>query len=228
MQFAARSTESEWMDAPDLDQADLARCLDDLAAVNGVTLARGPTVGFMRAAARGRTALSVLDVGYGQGDMLRRIARWGRRRGVTLRLEGVDLSPASAVAARAATPGWMGITYRTGDVFDEAPGSVDVIVSSLFTHHLDDASVVRFVQWMERTARVGWFVNDLHRHAAAYYGFKALSRVAGWHPMVQHDGPVSVARSFRRGDWERLLSEAGVAARVRWHMPFRYCVGRLK
>ena len=228
MDFRARSTASEWMDAPDLDPAELGRCLDDLAVVNSVTLARGPTVGFIRAAARGRRALSVLDVGYGQGDMLRRIARWGRRRGVALRLEGVDLSPASAVAAEAATPEWMGIRYRTGNVFDETPGSVDVIVSSLFTHHLDNAEVVRFLQWMERTARVGWFVNDLHRHAVAYYGFKVLSGVAGWHPMVRHDGPVSVARAFQRRDWERLLDEAGVPARVRWHLPFRYCVGRLK
>ncbi len=228
MRFRSRSSAGEWMDAPGLDQADLARCLDDLAAVNSVTLARAPTLAFMRRAARGRTALSVLDVGYGQGDMLRRLARWGRRRGVSLRLEGVDLSPASAMAARAATPEWMDITYRTGDVFDEAPGSVDLILSSLFTHHLDDAGVVRFVRWMERTAAVGWFVNDLHRHAVAYHGFKALSLAAGWHPMVQHDGPVSVARSFRRADWLRLLDEAGVTARVRWHLPFRYCVGRLK
>ena len=228
MRFAARSTASEWMDAPDLDPAELARCLDDLAVVNSVTLARAPTIGFLRRAARGRDRLSVLDVGYGQGDMLRRIARWGKRRGVALRLEGVDLSPASAVAARAATPSWMDIRYRTGDVFDEAPGSVDVIVSSLFTHHLGDEEVVRFLRWMERTARVGWFVNDLHRHAMAFYGFKALSAVAGWHPMVRHDGPVSVARSFRRADWERLLDQAGVTARVRWHVPFRYCVSRLR
>ena len=230
MRFGSRSRASEWMDAPGLDQDDLARCLDDLAVVNTVTLARAPTLAFMRRAARGRTALSVLDVGYGQGDMLRRIARWGRRHGVALRLEGVDLSPASAVAAEAATPDWMGIRYRTGDVFDEAPGSVDLIVSSLFTHHLADADVVRFLRWMEQTARLGWFVNDLHRHAVAYYGFKLLAGVAGWHPMVRHDGPVSVARSFRRRDWEWMLGEAGLArqARVRWHLPFRYCVGRLR
>ncbi|MGI4811573.1 MAG: hypothetical protein ACRYF2_26155, partial [Janthinobacterium lividum] len=114
------------------------------------------------------------------------------------------------------------------DVFDEAPGSVDVIVSSLFTHHLSDAEVVRFLQWMERTARVGWFVNDLHRHPLAYHGFKALSGVARWHPMVRHDGPVSVSRAFTRRDWTRLLDQAGLQARVRWHLPFRYCVGRLK
>ncbi len=228
MDFRTRSPASEWMDAPGIDQADLARCLDDLATVNSVTLARPPTVGFVRRAARGRAELSVLDVGYGQGDMLRRLARWGRRRGIRLRLEGVDLSPASKAAAEAATPRWMRIDYRTGDVFDEPPGSVDVIVSSLFTHHLHDADVVRFLRWMEVTARVGWFVNDLHRHPLAYYGFGALAGIAGWHPMVRHDGPVSVARSFRRRDWARLLGEARLEARVRWHVPFRYCVGRLK
>ena len=47
---------------------------------------------------------------------------------------------------------------------------------------------------------------------------------------MQHDGPISVARAFRRREWARLLDEAGVAgvAEVRWHVPFRLCVGRLK
>ncbi len=39
---------------------------------------------------------------------------------------------------------------------------------------------------------------------------------------------VSVARSFRRADWQRLLAEAGVAAEIRWRLAFRWCVGRLK
>ncbi len=227
--WSTRSTATEWMDEPDADPADWAACLRDLTAVNTLTLARPPTVSFLRRAARGRRTLSVLDVGSGGGDMLRRVARWGRRRGLALRLEGVDLGPASAPAADAATPPALNIRYRTGDVFDEPPGSVDVVISSLFTHHLPDAEVVRFLQWMERTAVIGWFVNDLHRHPLAYHGFRALSAVAGWHPMVRHDGPVSVARSFRRADWARLLREAGVPeARVRWHLPFRYGVSRLR
>ena len=233
MNFATRSLQTEWMDDSDVDPADLARCLQDLATVNTVTLARPPTLGFLRLVARRLPAgaeLSVLDVGFGQGDMLRRIARWGARRGLRLRLDGVDLSPASAPSARAATPSDLPITYRTGDVFDEAPGSVDVVISSLVTHHLSDDEVVRFLRWMEQTARHGWFVNDLHRHTLAYHGFTALSRVAGWHPFVQHDGPISVARSFRRQDWARLLREAGLdrVARVRWRLPFRLCVSRVR
>lgn len=233
MNFSARSAQPELLDDPGVDPAEVASCLEDLSAVNTVTLARAPTLAFLRRVARTLpegAELSVLDVGYGHGDMLRRIARWGMRRGVRLRLEGVDLNPASAASAQAATPADLPITYRTGDVFDEPPGSTDVVISSLFTHHLRDDQIVRFLRWMEHTARKGWLVNDLHRHRLAYHGFAALSRAAGWHDIVQHDGRISVARSFRHADWERLLRQAGLyrVARVRWHVPFRLCVSRLR
>jgi 2-polyprenyl-3-methyl-5-hydroxy-6-metoxy-1,4-benzoquinol methylase len=231
--FSVRSMQPERLDDPGLDPAEVARCLADLSAVNTVTLARPPTLNFLRRVVRTLPAgaeLSVLDVGYGHGDMLRRIARWGRRRGLRLRLEGVALSPACAASARAATPAHLAITYRTGDVFDEQLGSTDVVISSLLSHHLLDDQVVRFLRWMEHTARRGWFVNDLHRHPVAYYGFAALSRAAAWHEIVQHDGKISVMRSFRRAEWERLLRQAGLygAARVRWHVPFRLCVSRVR
>ena len=106
----------------------------------------------------------------------------------------------------------------------------DVVLSSLFTHHLGDADVVRYIRWMEASAARGWFVNDLHRHWVAYHGFRALSAAAGWHRFVRHDGPLSVARSFRRTEWHGLLRQAGLAgvAEVRWHLPFRFCVGRVR
>jgi hypothetical protein len=162
--------------------------------------------------------------------MLRRIHRWGTRRGLRMELSGVDLNPWSAAAAEAATPASMGIRYATGDLFDLPPGETDVVISSLFTHHLTDAQVVEFLVWMERRARRGWFVNDLHRHPLAFHGFRILSGMAGWHRFVQHDGPISVARSFRRRDWDALLREAGLTgkATVRWHVPFRFCVSRVR
>lgn len=233
MDFSRRSPAIEWMDTEPVTEADFAQCLADLAIVNDVTLARPPTLGFLRRVARRQPAggtLRVLDVGFGEGDMLRRIARWGARRGLVMELEGVDLNPASTAAARAATPAGLPIRYRTGDLFDEPAGQFDVVISSLFTHHLTDAEVVRFLGWMERSARLGWFVNDLHRHKLAYYGFALLSRAAGWHRFVQHDGPISVARSFQRRDWTRLLRAGGLdgVAEVRWRMPFRFCVSRLR
>lgn len=231
--FRRRSPQLEWMDTEAVGAADFAQCLADLATVNSVTLARPPTLAFMRRVARGMAPggrLSVLDVGFGEGDMLRRIHRWGARRGLRMDLSGVDLNPWSTAAAEAATPAAMGIRYVTGNLFDLPPGETDVVVSSLFTHHLTDAQVVDFLAWMEARARRGWFVNDLHRHPVAFHGFRALSAAAGWHRFVRHDGPISVARSFRRRDWDALLRRAGLAgvATVRWRMPFRLCVSRVR
>lgn len=221
------------MDTEVISAADFAECLADLATVNSVTVARPPTIAFMRRVSRGMKAgaqLSVLDVGFGEGDMLRRVYRWGVRRGLRMELSGVDLNPWSATAARAATPAAMDIRFITSDLFDLPWGETDVVISSLFTHHLTDAQVVEFLVWMERRARRGWFVNDLHRHPVAFHGFRLLSGVAGWHRFVQHDGPISVARSFRRRDWEALLRRAGLAGRatVRWHVPFRLCISRIR
>ncbi len=231
--FRQRSPQLEWMDTEVVSADDFAQCLADLAAVNSVTLARPPTLAFMRRVARGMAPgerLSVLDAGFGEGDMLRHIHRWGTRRGLHMDLSGVDLNPWSTAAAEAATPPAMGIRYVTGDLFDLAPGETDVVISSLFTHHLTDAQIVEFLAWMEAQARRGWFVNDLHRHPIAFYGFRLLSAAAGWHRFVRHDGPISVARSFRRRDWAALLRRAGLAgkATVRWHVPFRFCVSRVR
>ncbi|WP_158745389.1 methyltransferase domain-containing protein [Acidisphaera sp. L21] len=231
MNFAVRSDAAELMDTDCRDTADYAACLHDLAAVNTVTLARRPTLAWLDRAMRQRPAndvVSVYDVAHGHGDMLRTIARWAQRRGRVVQLHGVDMNPDAASTARAASPGLV-LDLASGDVLATVPNPApDYIVSSLFTHHLTDAQVVAFLQWMERHARYGWFINDLHRHAVPYHGFRLLSWVMRWHRFVQHDGPVSIARAFRRAEWQRLLAEAGVPGEVRWVFPFRLCVGRLR
>ena len=232
MNLSRRSTLPEVMDDPALPRAEYERCLHDLAAVNRVTLTHRPTLRWLDRATRGLPAfrpVSILDVACGEGDLLRAVHRWAERRKLTVRLEGIDLNPRSAAAAAAQTPPEWGIEWRTGDVFDYAPDpALDLIVTSQFTHHLADADVVRFLRWLERHAARGWLIVDLHRSAFAYRGFGLLATVMRWHPIVRSDGMVSVARSFRRADWQRLLAEAGVSAEVAWNPGFRWSVSRLK
>lgn len=233
--FSQRSTLDELMDTEPVGFEEFRACLVDLARVNHLTLAHGPTLAFLdRVAAAGlprERPLEVVDVGSGYGDLLRAIASWAHRRGVSVALTGVDLNPWSARAAAEATPPDQCITWVTADALDYAPPrGVDVIVSSLFTHHLPDRLVARFLAWMDENARIGWFVNDLHRHPLPYYVFRLWSRLARWHRFVQHDGPVSIARAFGRADWQRLLEEAGVdpsTVELRWRFPFRLTVGKL-
>jgi hypothetical protein len=84
---------------------------------------------------------------------------------------------------------------------------------------------------MEETAKLGWFVNDLHRHKLPYHFFKIWSRLAGWHRFVQHDGPISISRAFVAAEWRNLIARAGIApdaAKVEWWIPFRLCVSRAR
>lgn len=229
--LSARSHQPEWMDGEGVTEAEFAACLTDLATVNTLTLARPPTLAFVRRALElvPDRELTLVDVGYGAGDMLRAIRRMAERMGRAIRLIGLDINPRSQPAATAMTPPGMAIDYRTGDAFlIPAEEPVDLIVSSLVTHHMDDAGIVAFLRWMEGRARVGWFVNDLHRHWLPYHAFRAGSAAMRWHPFVRHDGPLSIARAFTAADWRALLAEAVVAdaARLRWHFPFRYCVER--
>ncbi len=223
-----RIRDEEQMDDPSLDPEVYDEVLKGLGRVNGWTFAARPTLSFLARATSGRDGFSLLDVGSGEGGMLRTIAKWARRRGLAARLTGVDLNPKSEGVARAMTPGDMPIAYRTGDYRDL--GRFDFVVSSLVAHHMTDEQLRDFLRWMESNSDRGWFVNDLHRHGFAYFGFPLLTTLLGVHRIVRQDGRLSIARSFRPDDWRSILADAGVAegVKVRRYFPFRLCGERLR
>ena len=217
------------MDDPSLDAATYTNVLHDLAQVNTITMARRPTLAFLDRAVGRRQRFRLLDVGYGDGDMLRTIARSAKRRGIAAELVGIDLNPRSHAAARDATSADLSIDYRTGDYADLAGEGWDYVISSLVAHHMTREQLVAFLRFMEAEARAGWLVNDLHRHGFAYSGWPLLAGLMRWHPIVRHDGHLSIARSYRPREWPPLLAVAGVkGARVFRAFPFRLCVEKLR
>lgn len=234
--LGTRSDQPELMDAASVGRQDLDACLTDIERLSRWTLAARPTLAWLgRLVARHRPGrpITLLDAGSGRGAMLRRIGAWATRLGLAVELTGVDINPwARASAERATPPGGVPIRYETADVFALDPARrFDVILSALFTHHLADRQVAAFLRWMERSAGLGWFVNDLHRHPLPYWSARLGTRLMRLTPMVAHDAPLSVARAFTRRDWHRLLAEAAIdpaQVEVAWHFPFRYGVGRIR
>jgi 2-polyprenyl-3-methyl-5-hydroxy-6-metoxy-1,4-benzoquinol methylase len=231
-QRSAPSELPEWMDAP-CSYEDFRQCLVDLRQVNRLTLSYRPTLNFLDqlvAIATPHQALRIVDVGSGGGDMLRCVERWAKRKGIAVTLTGIDLNPYAARAAKEFTANESAIQWITGDAVAYAERA-DIVLSSLFTHHLEQVEIVRFLAWSEAVAQRGWFINDLVREATPYRLFGLVAKVMRWHRFVRHDGPVSFRRSFREEDWRRMVEASGIATTAveltRW-TPGRLCVERIK
>jgi len=225
-----RSRQEEQMDAPDLDVAVYEKVLHDLARVNAWTFTAAPALAFLNRAASGMKSFRLLDVGFGDGDILRAIGHWALKRGISADLVGVDLNERSREIAAAATPPELAIDYRAGDYAD-LEGPFDFVISSQVTHHMTDDQLRAFLQYMEQNAGRGWQICDLHRHSFAYWGFPLLARLMMVHRIVREDGRLSIARSFRPAEWEAILRDAGIdpgLVKIVRRFPFRLCVERVR
>ncbi len=222
----------ELMDG-DCSYEDFRGCLHSLEQVNRWLLGYRPTMAWLKRLPHGlRDPLQIVDVGSGGGDLLRQIAGWARRHGIAVHLTGIDLNPYAARAAAESTPKELGIAWVTGDALVYRPEKpLDIVVSSLMAHHLEDEEIIALLRWMEATAQVGWFINDLKRSEWSCRMFGWVGLLVEWHRFVRHDGPVSFRRAFRKEDWVRLLAAAEVpreAVTLEHWRPGRLCVGRWK
>ena len=222
----------ELMDG-DCSYEDFRGCLRSLEQINRWLLGYRPTLDWLKRLPHGlREPVHIVDVGSGGGDLLRQIARWARKRGIAVALTGIDLNPYAARAAAESTPKALGIAWVPSNALVYQPEEpVDIVVSSLTAHHLEDCEIVALLRWMEATAQAGWFINDLERSERSCRMFGWVDRMMRWHRFVRHDGPVSFRRAFRKEDWVRLLAAAEVpqqAVTVQHWRPGRLCVGRWK
>jgi len=142
------------------------------------------------------------------------------------------VNPWSKQSAESVTAPEAPIQFETSDIFSFDPERrADFIISSLFTHHLTDREIVKFLCWMDRHATRGWFINDSHRHPLPFFLIRYATRLLRFGPMVQYDGPISVARAFTAADWRRVVAEAEIPAErisINWFFPFRYRVAGRK
>jgi SAM-dependent methyltransferase len=217
----------------DCSYEDFRGCLHSLEQVNSWLLGYRPTMAWLEWLPRGLgNPVHIVDVGSGGGDLLRRIAKWARRRDIAVQLTGIDLNPHATRAAAESTPTELGIAWVTGDALMYRPENpVDIVLNSLVAHHLEDDEIVALLRWMEATAHLGWFINDLERSERTSRMFWWVARFMRWHRFVRHDGPVSFRRAFKKEDWVRLLTTAGVpreSVTVEHWRPGRLCVGRWK
>ncbi|PSQ97212.1 MAG: methyltransferase type 11 [Bacteroidetes bacterium SW_9_63_38] len=234
--FSSRSRQSEWMDDPDVSGEALTQALRNLRQINVLFGGYRASATVLTPLLRSRESLRVLDVGSGTGDYPDRFVRWGQRRDTSVEAVGVDLNPVTVGRGRA----WLDETLPPvlrprvrldiGDAlalpYDN--DAFDVTHAALFLHHIHGPDAVQLLHEMNRVSRLGVVINDLHRHPLAYAGIWVLSRLLRMSPMVQHDGPISVLRGFRKAELFALADRADLPTpTIRWHWAFRWTLSTL-
>jgi len=215
------------MDQPGLDVGSHASALRGLRRINALSFTASILLAPIRSLARSNPGrvIRVLDVASGGGDNAVDLAIRAAREGLKISVDGCDINPgAVAYATGRAQDRRADVRFFVHDALGSRfPDSYDVLICSLFLHHLDEADAEALLRRMPESAPLMVLVDDLIRsplgYALAWTGCRLLSRS----PIVRHDGPVSVAGAFNLGEIRAISDRAGLTgATVVRHWPERY------
>jgi SAM-dependent methyltransferase len=215
-------TSVELLDDPTADDATVLACLGDVARINrlfGGSRAALARLDSLFKTARPGAPLTLLDVGTGVGDIPAAAARLARRRGLDLRLLGVERHGATAREARRRN----GVATCVADGFrlPLRDRSVDYVLCSQLLHHFGADAAVLLLAELGRVARRGVVIADLRRSALAAAGIYLASIPLRFHPTTRRDAVISVFRGFTVGELGALCQAAGMEADIRRHAGFR-------
>jgi 2-polyprenyl-3-methyl-5-hydroxy-6-metoxy-1,4-benzoquinol methylase len=226
---AQRQRRDEWMDQPGLPAAVHRQALAGLRRINALTRVSDSIWNALPfdSLAAGQ-ALRVLDLACGGGDLVAALGNRAKRANAALDISGCDISPiAIEVAAEQAAAADLAAKFYVHDILRaELPEAYDVVICSLFLHHLEAPEVVTTLQRMARAARRAVVVSDLVRSTwnrwMVWWGSRLLSRS----PVVHFDGPVSVDAAFTPEELRNLAEAAGlspVTIRMQWPARMLMC-----
>lgn len=221
-----RKMETEQMDDFTVQGDLLTETLDQLARINKYLGGNQITMNGLKKILKGHPTdkpLTIVDMGCGNGDLLRCIAEYGKKVGYDFRLIGIDANAHTVAYARKLSGNYKELSFQQLDVFSEEFQKLeyDLVLATLFLHHFSEEEIVTLLQSVMKTATVGMVVNDLHRNALAYFLFRLLGLFIR-NPMTREDGLISIRKAFKREDLENMSKNMNAKSSIQWKWAFRY------
>jgi 2-polyprenyl-3-methyl-5-hydroxy-6-metoxy-1,4-benzoquinol methylase len=221
-----RSSEMEIMDDFTMEGVLFRDTLDKLEIINRFLGGNSVTIKGLKKLLKNQSknkTITIVDLGCGNGDVLRDVSKFGRKNNYSFKLIGIDANPAAIDYAKELSKEYSELSFKTIDILSEdfKKQSYDVVLCTLFLHHLKNEELISFLKKTTENATIGLVVNDLHRHKLAYYLFKLIGFFIK-NKMVRQDGLTSILRAFKRKDLENIAKEIKVHFSIEWKWAFRY------
>ena len=213
-QLERRERHPELMDQPGLDPVLHAQALRGLARVNWLSGTANIIWNTIRPiiSASPENPVRVLDVACGDGAVAIELARRAALAQLPVTVCGYDISPTAIdLARKRATTAGVPVDFIVADAVHHPPRDrFDIVVCSLFLHHLADNDAISLLNCMRELAGRMVVVNDLIRSRWGYImtwcGIRLLSRSHVCHI----DGPLSVRAAFTPTEILALAEQAGL------------------
>jgi 2-polyprenyl-3-methyl-5-hydroxy-6-metoxy-1,4-benzoquinol methylase len=223
-----RSEEPEIMDDFALEGETLREALDKIAKINQLLGGNQLTLqGVQELIAKipKTTKITIVDVGCGNGDMLRTLANYGIKNHFNFKLIGIDANNFTIHHARKLSKNYSNINYRCEDIFDKPFEELkyDIVLCTLTLHHFKENEIIQLLTVFNANSKVGIVINDLQRSALAYRLFQALCFVFRLNTMSKEDGLVSILRGFKKEDLVQFSKKLKLNNyQIQWKWAFRY------
>lgn len=221
--LAHRRLDPERMDSPDLPEAQHLQALRGISRIN-ILSRTVPTLWPVLRSIALTKPIRILDVACGGGDVALGLQTHARREHLPVEVHACDISPVAIDFAKNLASKRRADThfFQHNVIADGMPQGYDVIVSTLFLHHLHDEDAKAFLESASSAAPV-LLVSDLIRSrpglALAYLACYTLTPS----PVVHIDGPQSVRAAFTLDEVSSIAQHAGMRSfqlRRRWPCRF--------
>ncbi len=223
-----RSTQREIMDDLDFQGEEMGKLLNDLKVVNkwlgGYKISLVALSEILKDIPKNKT-IRILDLGCGDGQMLRVCGDFIKNKGYEYEGVGIDFNENILKIAREQSLNYPNIQFSKVDVLEQAEliPKCDIALCTLFLHHFPEKKMETLVQSLLDKTKHAVIINDLQRSRLAFRLFQVFGRVALRTKTARYDGLVSIARSFSQKELEEMAMRLeNQNSEIKWKWAFRY------